>query len=113
MVVGYDIVGVSVINKSRSWFDGNKFYSRELPCGYKYYLEAVTWNPFEECYERYFIFSNIRFDDKCLRLNYDDFGRYSIKPKAHLDYLRSFNYKENVELKLVEQTERYDVYRIL
>lgn len=110
-IVGYDVV-VTKPDKDRSRYDARKniVYTRQLPMGYKYFLEAQNYNPTLKDYDRYFIFSRDYIEQQCRNVDFDDFGRYKIRPVAHKEYLSTYFKNDVFDLVLYEHQSNYDVY---
>lgn len=109
-IVGYDVIKTKT-NKEETWYDTNKniIYTRQLAYGYKYFVEAQKFNPDTNDYDRYIIVGKTKFNSQCRRLDYDDFGRYKIRPIGLKDYFQSSN-KREFNLILIEYNDTYDVY---
>ena len=110
-IVGYDIVTTKV-DKDRSRYDVRKniVYTRQLPMGYKFLLEAMNYNPTLKDYDRYFILSRTVVDEQCRSIEFDDFGRYKLRPVAHKEYLSTYYNNESFDIVLHEHQTNYDVY---
>ena len=111
-IVGYDVIKTKT-SKDGTWYDRDKniLYSRELANGYKYFVELQKYNPDVQDYERYIAFGSTKFHNECRRLDYDDFGRYKIRPIGLRNYFQQSN-KTSFVLTNVECNDDYDVYSI-
>jgi len=111
-IIGYDVIKIKV-SKAGTWYDAKKniLYSRELPTGYKYFVELQKFNPDIQDYDRFIAFGNTKFHNECRRLDYDDFGRYKICPIGHKHYFQ-YSDRTNFVFTNVEANDDYDVYSI-
>lgn len=112
-IVGYDVPVIKK-DKERTWYDSSRniLYSRELPTGYKYCVEAVKYQPDVDDYERYLVLSRTKCDEQARRIEFDSYARYKFRPIIHKDYLNSVYETDSFSLILVEHTKEYDVYII-
>lgn len=110
-IIGYDIIPTKK-DKDKSRYDPikNIVYTRQLPLGYKYLLEASNYNPKIDDYDRFFILSRTEVDKQCRNVEFDDFGRYKIRPVAHREYLTTYCATNTFDIVLHEHQSDYDVY---
>lgn len=111
-IVGYEVIKTKTDNQS-SWYEpkSNILFSRQLAFGYKYFVELQKFNPDKEDYDRFIAFGKTRFNKQCRNLDYDDFGRYKLRPIGLKSYFQSIG-KREFNLVLVECNDDYDVYMI-
>lgn len=110
-IIGYDIVQTKP-DKERSRYDPSRniVYTRQLPMGYKFVMEATNYNPKIEDYDRFLILSRSNINEQCRNVEFDDFGRYKIRPIAHKEYFSTNFSTDAFDIVLHEHQTFYDVY---
>ena len=113
MIYKYEIVNpIPIITKPHL----NRRDELVIPCiskaNYKWYIIVAQYNTYTNDREYYILFSNIKFDENCIKLTKDYGRRYIINLYGEFsDYIhKEIKFRSNIEIEYSHTEEDYDVY---
>lgn len=109
----YNVLNTT-IDKSKVWYNvaNNIIYVKADANGFKYYLEADTYDP-NNGRQLYIILSREKIHDSCRQCYVDNFGRLKIKPVAHKEYFKTMYERDsNIKFELVDVNSDYSSFII-